>query len=55
MFAQAAVDAGAAFVNGMPELIVSTGSFADMAAERGLPLVGDDVKSQLGGTILHPR
>jgi myo-inositol-1-phosphate synthase len=53
MFAQAALDAGAAFVNGMPELVVSTGEFADMAAERGLPLVGDDVKSQLGGTILH--
>ncbi len=53
MFARAALEAGAAFVNGMPELIVSTGEFADMAAERGIPVVGDDVKSQLGGTILH--
>lgn len=53
MFGRAALEAGVAFVNGMPELIVSTGEFADMAAERGVPLVGDDVKSQLGGTILH--
>jgi myo-inositol-1-phosphate synthase len=53
MFAQAALEAGAAFVNGMPELIVSMGPFAAEAAERGIPLVGDDVKSQLGGTILH--
>jgi myo-inositol-1-phosphate synthase len=53
MFAHAALEARAAFVNGMPELIVSIGEFADMAAERGIPVVGDDVKSQLGGTILH--
>jgi myo-inositol-1-phosphate synthase len=53
MFAQAALEAGAAFVNGMPELIISTGEFAEAAEARGIPLVGDDVKSQLGGTILH--
>jgi myo-inositol-1-phosphate synthase len=53
MFARAALEAGTAFVNGMPELVVSTGEFAELAAERGIPVVGDDVKSQLGGTILH--
>ena len=53
MFAQAALEAGAAFVNGMPELIVSTGDFGEMAAASGVALVGDDIKSQLGGTILH--
>jgi myo-inositol-1-phosphate synthase len=53
LFARAALDAGAAFVNGMPELIVSDGEYAREAAERRIPIVGDDVKSQLGGTILH--
>jgi myo-inositol-1-phosphate synthase len=52
-YAQAALEAGVAFVNGMPELIVSDDSFALAAEERKVPLVGDDVKSQLGGTILH--
>jgi len=53
LYAQAALEAGVAFVNGMPELIVSEESFAQAAAEKRVPLVGDDVKSQLGGTILH--
>lgn len=52
-YGQAALEAGAAFVNGMPELIVSDEGFAEQAAARGVPLIGDDVKSQLGGTILH--
>jgi myo-inositol-1-phosphate synthase len=53
LYAKAALEAGVAFVNGMPELIVSDRNFADLAAQRKVPLVGDDVKSQLGGTILH--
>ena len=54
LYAQAALDAGVAFVNGMPELIVSGDeSFVQVAEERGVPLVGDDTKSQLGGTVLH--
>jgi myo-inositol-1-phosphate synthase len=53
LYAQAALEAGTAFVNGMPELIVNDEAFARAAEERRVPLVGDDVKSQLGGTILH--
>lgn len=53
LYAKAAVEAGVAFVNGMPELIVCDKEFAQLAASRRVPLVGDDVKSQLGGTILH--
>lgn len=53
LYAQAALDASVALVNGMPELIVCDETFARAAEERGVPLVGDDVKSQLGGTILH--
>jgi myo-inositol-1-phosphate synthase len=53
LYGQAALEAGVAFVNGMPELIVSDEAFARSAAERKVPLIGDDVKSQLGGTILH--
>lgn len=52
-YAQAALEAGVAFINGMPELVVSDRAFAQQAAERKIPLIGDDVKSQLGGTILH--
>ena len=53
LYAEAALEAGVAFVNGMPELIVCDESFAREAEARKVPLVGDDVKSQLGGTILH--
>ena len=53
LYGRAALEAGVAFVNGMPELIVSNEDFALEATERGIPIIGDDVKSQLGGTILH--
>jgi myo-inositol-1-phosphate synthase len=53
LYAQAALEAGVAYINGMPELIVCDEEFARAAQERNLPLIGDDVKSQLGGTILH--
>ncbi len=53
LYAHAALEAGVAFINGMPELIVSDETFARAAAERKVPVIGDDVKSQLGGTILH--
>jgi myo-inositol-1-phosphate synthase len=53
LYAQAALEAGVAFMNGMPELIVCDPAFAQQATERNIPVVGDDVKSQLGGTILH--
>ena len=53
LYGQAALEAGVAFVNGMPELIVCDEGFARAAEERKVPIIGDDVKSQLGGTILH--
>jgi myo-inositol-1-phosphate synthase len=53
LYGQAALEAGVAFVNGMPELIVCDEGFSRAAEERNVPIVGDDVKSQLGGTILH--
>ncbi len=53
-YADAAVkEAKVAFVNGMPELIVCDREYVRAAEERGVPLIGDDVKSQLGGTIIH--
>ncbi len=52
-YAQAALDAGCAFVNCMPEFIASDFGWAKKFEERGLPVAGDDIKSQVGATILH--
>jgi myo-inositol-1-phosphate synthase len=52
-YADAAIEAGVGFVNGMPELIVCDGKYAKAAEKAGVPLIGDDVKSQLGATIIH--
>jgi myo-inositol-1-phosphate synthase len=52
-YAQAALDAGCAFINCMPEFIASDGSWSKKFEEKGLPIAGDDIKSQLGATILH--
>jgi myo-inositol-1-phosphate synthase len=52
-YAQAALDAGCAFVNCMPEFIGSDFGWAKRFEERGLPVAGDDIKSQVGATILH--
>ena len=52
-YAQAALDAGCAFVNCIPEFIASNNSWSRRFEERQLPVAGDDVKSQLGATILH--
>jgi len=52
-YAQAALDAGCAFVNCMPEFIASDPEWSKKFEEKGLPVAGDDVKSQLGATILH--
>jgi len=42
-----------AFINGMPELIVSDDEFEKLAVKNGVPIIGDDFKSQLGATILN--
>jgi len=52
-YAQAALEAGCAFVNCIPEFIASDPTWSRRFEERGLPVAGDDVKSQLGATILH--
>jgi myo-inositol-1-phosphate synthase len=53
MYAQASLDSGCAFVNCIPEFIVSDPDWAKKFTEAGLPCAGDDIKSQLGATILH--
>jgi len=52
-YAQAALDAGCAFVNCIPEFIASDKEWAGKFEKAGLPIAGDDIKSQLGATILH--
>jgi myo-inositol-1-phosphate synthase len=52
-YAQAALDAGVAFVNAIPVFIASDPEWAAKFVEAGLPIVGDDIKSQLGATITH--
>jgi len=52
-YAEAALDAGCALVNCMPVFIASDPAWARRFAERGLPIIGDDVKSQVGATIVH--
>lgn len=52
-YAQAALDAGCAFINCIPEFIASDPVWSRKFEEKGLPVAGDDVKSQLGATILH--
>ena len=54
-YAQAAIDAGCAFVNCMPEFIASdkTQVWSKRFEAAGLPVLGDDIKSQVGATILH--
>ena len=54
-YAQCTLDAGCAFVNCMPEFIASDSSkeWPKKFEEVGLPVLGDDIKSQVGATILH--
>ncbi len=52
-YAQAALDAGVAFVNAIPVFIASDPAWAAKFAAAGIPIVGDDIKSQLGATITH--
>ena len=52
-YAEAALDAGVAFVNALPVFIASDPVWAKKFRAAGLPIVGDDIKSQLGATITH--
>src|SRR5262245_23369800 len=52
-YADCALEAGVAMVNCMPVFIASDPVLARRFAERGLPILGDDIKAQLGATITH--
>lgn len=52
-YAQCAIDAKVAFVNALPVFIAGTKEWADKFTEAGVPIVGDDIKSQVGATITH--
>jgi myo-inositol-1-phosphate synthase len=52
-YAQACIDAGVAFVNAIPVFIASDPEWAAKFEAAGVPVVGDDIKSQVGATITH--
>jgi myo-inositol-1-phosphate synthase len=52
-YAERALEAGCAFVNCIPVFIASQANWRRRFEEAGLPLIGDDIKSQVGATILH--
>jgi myo-inositol-1-phosphate synthase len=52
-YAGACLEAGVSLINCMPVFIVSEGKWARRFEAKGIPIIGDDVKSQLGATILH--
>jgi myo-inositol-1-phosphate synthase len=52
-YAQAAIDAGCGFVNCIPVFIASNAKWAKKFEKAGLPVIGDDIKSQVGATIVH--
>ena len=52
-YAQCAIDAGVAFVNALPVFIASDPEWAEKFRAAGVPIIGDDIKSQVGATITH--
>jgi myo-inositol-1-phosphate synthase len=52
-YAECALDAGVAVVNNMPVFLASDPAWARRFEERRVPIIGDDIKSQLGATIVH--
>ncbi len=52
-YAECALEAGVAFVNCIPVFIASDPAFSERFREAGVPIVGDDIKAQLGATITH--
>lgn len=52
-YAQAALDAGIAYINNMPVFIVSDDEWAKKFEEKNIPIIGDDIKAQIGATITH--
>ncbi|MDY0387004.1 MAG: inositol-3-phosphate synthase [Methanolobus sp.] len=52
-YAECALEAGVAYINNMPVFIVSKPEWAAKFEEKGIPIIGDDIKAQLGATITH--
>lgn len=52
-YAKAALDAGCAFINCIPTILAQRAEIQKQFRQRGLPILGDDIKSQIGTTILH--
>jgi myo-inositol-1-phosphate synthase len=52
-YAQCAIDAGVGFVNALPVFIASDPVWAQKFEDAGVPIIGDDIKSQVGATITH--
>ncbi len=52
-YAECALEAGMAFINNIPVFIASDPEWAGRFKERNVPIIGDDIKSQLGATITH--
>lgn len=52
-YAKAAIEAGVAFVNCTPDLVAGDPELLALAEERGVPLVGDDLQSHLGSSVVH--
>jgi len=52
-YAECALEAGVALVNCIPVFVASDPVFAARFEERGIPVIGDDIKAQLGATIVH--
>jgi myo-inositol-1-phosphate synthase len=52
-YAQCALEAGVAFVNNIPVFIASDARWAGRYKERNIPIIGDDIKAQIGATITH--
>jgi len=52
-YAECALEAGLGFINNMPVFIASNPEYADRFIKKNLPVIGDDIKAQLGATITH--
>lgn len=52
-YAECALEAGIGFINNIPVFIASNPAWARKFEQKGLPLIGDDIKAQLGATITH--
>ena len=52
-YVEQVLDAGCAFVNGIPVFIATSEYWSKRFADHGLPIIGDDIKSQVGATIIH--